>query len=232
MKNGESLKTGIAKLILILVCMVLTVTTITVGVFAASGNKKTFSTTGMVSFSTKNIEGEVVGKVTGYGFISGNNKYNGMFSASNKSTTTDEQGNEIGNALKPWDMGDIYFATNQGEVVDIEITITIKNRGDRAIVLNYLAPSSIDNIDITYKQAVTDVYAVSDGDWLDVAQASEVGKLINTDDLGNRTEENIVLEKEKFYTFKMVISIKNRIKPLNEEGVDLSFKFEMTSYQG
>ena len=227
MKNGESLKTGIAKLILILVSIALTVTTITVGVFAAFDGKKNFMTIGTVSFVTDNIEGEIVGKVTGYGYISGKNFYNGTFLASNQSTTTGENG-EIGNALKPWEMGDIHFIKEKGKVSDIEIIITIKNRGDREFTLNFIPPSSADNVTITYKQALTETYEVSDSQWLDVVQASEVGKIVSSDGEGNRVVENLSVKREQFYTFRMIISITNQIDPLDEEGVNLSFKFEIT----
>ena len=232
MKNGEELKLGKIKIISILVCIMLTISTMVVGVFAAYYPKKKFGISGgTVSFITNNIEGEIVGSVTGYGFISGNNTYNGAFSASNNSTTSNN-GEEIGSALKPWKMGDVHFVTNRGEVVDIEITITLKNRGDRSIVVKYMPPSTPDNIEIHYQQAVTSHINVADNEWQKLLQAKDIGKVIEYDQFGNRltqdTDEYIEIEKNQFYSFKMIISIENEQSGLPPEGVSLNFSFELT----
>lgn len=231
MKNGEKLKVGNLKIILILVCIMLTISTMVVGVFAAYYPKKKFGVSnGTVSFITNNIEGEIVGNVTGYGYISGSNTYNGSFSASNNSTTNNN-GEEIGNALRPWEMGDIHFVTNRGEVVDIEITITLKNRGDRGMVVKYMPPSTPDNIDINYKQAVTNQLTVKENEWQNSLHANDIGKVIEYDEFGNRltqeTDEYIEIEKNQYYTFKMIVSILNDQSGLPEEGVNLNFSFEL-----
>jgi len=231
MKNGEKLKVGNLKIILILVCIMLTISTMVVGVFAVYSPRKKFGISGgTVSFITNNIEGEVVGSVTGYGYISGSNTYNGSFSASNNSTTSNN-GEEIGDALKPWKMGDVHFVTNRGEVVDIEITITLKNRGDRGMVVKYMPPSTPDNIDINYKQAVTNQLTVKENEWQNSLHANDIGKVIEYDEFGNRltqeTDEYIEIEKNQYYTFKMIVSILNDQSGLPEEGVNLNFSFEL-----
>lgn len=233
MENGEILKIGKFKIISILVCLMLTVATMTVGVFAASNARfKKFATSGVVNFATKNIEGEVIGSVSGYGLITGNSTYNGSFRAGDDKTTF-KDGEEIGNSLKSWEMGDIHFTTNQNEPVDIEITITIKNRGDRGIVLNYLAPSTPSNITLSYKQAVTNTLNVTDDDWQGSLQARDIGKIIEFDEHGNRITQNsnefLVIQKNEYYTFKMIISITNDADALPEEGVSLNFSFEMNA---
>jgi len=225
------LKVGNLKIILILVCIMLTISTMVVGVFAVYSPRKKFGISGgTVSFITNNIEGEVVGSVTGYGYISGSNTYNGSFSASNNSTTSNN-GEEIGDALKPWKMGDVHFVTNRGEVVDIEITITLKNRGDRGMVVKYMPPSTPDNIDINYKQAVTNQLTVKENEWQNSLHANDIGKVIEYDEFGNRltqeTDEYIEIEKNQYYTFKMIVSILNDQSGLPEEGVNLNFSFEL-----
>ena len=224
------MKIGKLKIISILVCLMLTVATMTVGVFAAQDIRyKTFGPSGgVVNFTTNNIEGEVIGSISGYGLITGNSTYNGSFRAGNNSTKEYEDGT-IGNALKPWQMGDIHFATNQNEPVDIEITITIKNRGDRPIDLTYLAPSTPKNITLNYMQAVTDTIEVTENDWQKGLQASDIGKVLDLDENNYRTgqsDQSLVINKNKYYTFKMIISITNSADDL-QDGVSLNFSFEM-----
>jgi len=125
----------------------------------------------------------------------------------------------------------VHFVTNRGEVVDIEITITLKNRGDRGMVVKYMPPSTPDNIDINYKQAVTNQLTVKENEWQNSLHANDIGKVIEYDEFGNRltqeTDEYIEIEKNQYYTFKMIVSILNDQSGLPEEGVNLNFSFEL-----
>ena len=213
------------KLISILVCIMLIVVCMTVGIFAAENVQKIFSANGLVSFTTSNIEGEIVGQVGGYGHITGYSTYSGFFAAGNQTQTTKPDGTTtIGSALKPWEMGTISFVKDKNVLVDIVIQITIKNRGDSGILINFNPPSQIDGINIRYSQALTNKATIEDEDWVVTEQASQIGKIVS-----DRTEEDIVVAKGQYYTFKMTISLASEETELPDDGVNLSFAFELNA---